>query len=121
MQVISVIHQVSPTSRLCTSTSYQISSSIRLEIKCTINIMHLDHPKAIVHGKIVLLFCLVTGSCLTLCNPVDCSIPGSSVHGLLSARILEWVAISFSTMEKLSSTKSLPGTKKVGDCYDIPH
>ena len=43
--------------------------------------MHLDHPKAVVHGKIVLLFCLVTGSCLTLCNPVDCSTPGSSVHG----------------------------------------
>ena len=38
----------------------------------------------------------VTQSCLTLCDPVDCSPPGSSVHGLLQARILEWVAISFS-------------------------
>ena len=35
-------------------------------------------------------------SCLTLCDPVDCSPPGSSVHGILQARILEWVAISFS-------------------------
>ena len=35
-------------------------------------------------------------SCLTLCNPVDCSPPGSSVRGILQARILEWVAISFS-------------------------
>ena len=35
-------------------------------------------------------------SCLTLCDPVDCSLPGSSVHGILQARILEWVAISFS-------------------------
>ena len=34
--------------------------------------------------------------CLTLCNPVDCSPPGSSAHGILQARILEWVAISFS-------------------------
>ena len=34
--------------------------------------------------------------CLTLCDPVDCSPPGSSVHGILQARILEWVAISFS-------------------------
>ena len=34
-------------------------------------------------------------SCLTLCNPVDCSPPGSSVHGILQARILEQVAISF--------------------------
>ena len=31
---------------------------------------------------------------LTLCNPTDCSPPGSSVHGILQARILEWVAIS---------------------------
>ena len=34
--------------------------------------------------------------CLTLCDPMDCSLPGSSVHGILQARILEWVAISFS-------------------------
>ena len=34
--------------------------------------------------------------CLTLCNPTDCSPSGSSVHGILQARILEWVAISFS-------------------------
>ena len=32
-------------------------------------------------------------SCQTLCNPVDCSIPGSFVHGVLQARILEWVAM----------------------------
>ena len=38
----------------------------------------------------------VTQSCLTLCDPVVCSLPGSSVHGILQARILEWVAISFS-------------------------
>ena len=38
----------------------------------------------------------VTQSCLTLCNHVDCSPPGFSVHGILQARILEWVAISFS-------------------------
>ena len=35
-------------------------------------------------------------SCLTLCNSMDCGPPGSSVHGILQARILEWVAISFS-------------------------
>ena len=39
---------------------------------------------------------LVTQSCPTLCDPVDCSQPGSSVHGILQASILEWVAISFS-------------------------
>ena len=36
------------------------------------------------------------GSCPTLCDPMDCSPPGSSVHGIFQARILEWVAISFS-------------------------
>ena len=34
--------------------------------------------------------------CLTLCDPTDCSTPGSSVHVILQARILEWVEISFS-------------------------
>ena len=38
----------------------------------------------------------VTHSYLTLCDPMDCSPPGSSVHGILQARILEWVAISSS-------------------------
>ena len=35
------------------------------------------------------VLCLVTHSCLTLCDPMDCSLPGSSVHGILQARILE--------------------------------
>ena len=39
---------------------------------------------------------LVGQSCQTLCNPLDCSQPGSSVHGIFQARIVEWVAISFS-------------------------
>ena len=38
----------------------------------------------------------VAQSCTTLCNPVDCSPLGSSVCGILQARILEWVAIFFS-------------------------
>ena len=41
-------------------------------------------------------FVNITQSCLTLCNRMGCSLPGSSVHGILQARILEWVAISFS-------------------------
>ena len=38
----------------------------------------------------------VAQSCLTLCDPMDYSLPGSSVHGIFQATILEWVAISFS-------------------------
>ena len=36
----------------------------------------------------------VAQSCLTLCDPMDCSLPGSSLRGILQARVLEWVAIS---------------------------
>ena len=39
---------------------------------------------------------LATQSCPTLCDPMDCIPPGSSVHEIFQARILEWVAISFS-------------------------
>ena len=44
--------------------------------------------------------CGIKGSegsqCPTLCDPMDCSLPGSSVHGIFQARILEWVAIPLS-------------------------
>ena len=39
-------------------------------------------------------------SCPTLCDPMDCSLPGYSIHGILQARTLEWVAISFSNAWK---------------------
>ena len=38
----------------------------------------------------------VTWSCLTLSDPMDCSLPGSSAHGIFQARVLEWGAIAFS-------------------------
>ena len=38
---------------------------------------------------------VVTQLCLTLCDPMDCNLPGSSVHGIFQARTLEWVAIFF--------------------------
>ena len=39
---------------------------------------------------------LVAQSCLTLCDPIDCGPPGSSIHGILQERITEWVALPFS-------------------------
>ena len=42
-----------------------------------------------------------TQLCPTLCDPMDCSLPGSSIRGIFQARILEWVAISFSRKEDL--------------------
>ena len=54
-------------------------------------------------GCHVLLQCMkvrsereVAQSCPTLCDPMDCSLPGSSVHGIFQARVLEWGAIAFS-------------------------
>ena len=42
------------------------------------------------------MLCLVAQLCPTLCNPMDCSPPGSSIHGIFQTRVLEWIAISFS-------------------------
>ena len=42
----------------------------------------------------------VAQSCLTLSDPVDCSPPGSSIHGIFQARVLEWGAIAFSSGEE---------------------
>ena len=47
----------------------------------------------------------VTQSCPTLSDPVDCSPPGSSVHGIFQARVLEWGAIAFSEMEDYLAIK----------------
>ena len=49
---------------------------------------------------LLLLLLLSLQSCPTLCDPMDCSLPGFSVHGILQARTLEWVAISFSNAWK---------------------
>ena len=48
------------------------------------------------HNKFQKFNVLVAKLCLTLCDPMDCTTPGSSVHGILQARILEWVVIHFS-------------------------
>ena len=47
-------------------------------------------------GSFFCCCCLVAKFCLTLCDHMDCSLPGSSVRGVSQARILDWVAISFS-------------------------
>ena len=49
------------------------------------------------------MYHLVCQSCLTLCDPMDCSPLGSPVHGILQARILEWVTISSSSLTQESN------------------
>ena len=60
-----------------------------------------------VYGKDLLLSImkvLAAQSCPTLCDPMDCSLPSSSVHGILQARILEWVAIPFTRGSSLQGS-----------------
>ena len=59
---------------------------------------------------------LVTKLCPILCNPMDYSPPGSSVHGILQARILEWVAIPFSRLSSLTQGLKLG----LPHCRNIP-
>ena len=65
----------------------------------------------------------VTQSCLTLRNPMDCSLPGSSIHGIFQARVLEWGAIAFSNILSykvvtLSKDKiKIPYLQNIGNPY----
>jgi len=49
----------------------------------------------------------VAQSCPTLSDPMDCSLPGSSVHGIFQARILEWGAIAFSNSIQLNLREAM--------------
>ena len=61
-----------------------------------VNSKNLLTEARILHYTTGSVLLLVIQSCSTLFDPVDCSLLGSSVHGILQARILEWVAIPFS-------------------------
>ena len=59
--------------------------------------------------------------CLSLCDPVDCSPPGSSVHGVLQARILEWVAIGIGAQSSALQADTLPGESLLSTSAANPH
>ena len=62
---------------------------------------------------------IVAQSCLTLCDPMDYSLPGSSDHGIFQARILEWVAISFSSFPTQGLNLGLPRCRQM--LYPLSH
>ena len=90
--------------------------------------------------RILLPACSSLQPCPTLCDPMNCSLPGSSVHGILQARILEWVAMSFSRWSSwprdwpsvfcllhwqvgsltTSATWNAPNLQTLGACKDCP-
>ena len=70
------------------------------------------------HYRKVIKVSEVVQSCLTLCDPMGCGLPRSSVHGIFQARVLEWVVISFSR----GSSRPRDGTwvsHIVGRCFTI--
>ena len=60
----------------------------------------------------------VAQSCPTLCDPMDCSLPGSSVCGILQARILEWAAISFS--RRASQPRDQTWVSRIAEADALP-
>ena len=61
----------------------------------------------------------VTQSCPTLSNPMDYSLPGSSIHGIFQARVLEWGAIAFSGRSCIQPAKTRPGAD-YGSYHQLP-
>ena len=64
----------------------------------------------------------VAQSCLTLCDPMDCSPPGSSVHGIFQARVLEWGAIALGgAIWERSKIKGIKIGKEIKPCIPKWH
>ena len=85
-RIYRILYRISSTWRMLTGNSSDISLYAR-----ELSLFVVDF---------IVLFCAkwseVAQSCPSLCDPIDCSLLGSSIHGIFQARILEWVAISFS-------------------------
>ena len=67
-----------------------------VRLPALLNWISTGHSLPLSCGFCLLCVCSVAQLCLTICNPMDCSPPGSSVHGIFPARMLEWIAISCS-------------------------
>ena len=85
------------SSQKCQSWLSDWTATVFLVISSTIMLIICMAPRHFVSmWKLACCHCLVTNLHQTLCDPMDCSPPGSSTHGSLQSRILEWVTISFS-------------------------
>ena len=63
---------------------------------------------------------LVTQSCPTICDPMDRNLPGYSVHGILQARVLEWVAIPFSKDLYPGTERRSPALQMEVPLFELP-
>ena len=96
----------------CSQTSRHYRDHLELPRPTLQNTSLSNHRAAFQTVPFSLILCSVsvTKSCPTICDPTDCSPPGSSVHGILQARILEWAAIPF------SRESSQPGDRTQVSC-----
>ena len=78
---------------LCTFVQNQLSIYIFISGLCSVLLVSFFLSLGKYYA--VLIVVLLTKSCVTLCDPRDCTLPGFSVHGISQARVLEWVAITF--------------------------
>ena len=68
---------------------------IKIKINLSFTVRQIQVQRSITYATLGESESKVTHSCLTLCDPMDCSLLSSSVHGIFQARLLEWIAISF--------------------------
>ena len=118
VQITEELHSFHILAKLCSKSSELDFNSMWTE---KFQMFKLDLEKA---GKpeiklpTSVQFSTVAQSCPTLCDPMDCSLPGSSVHGILQARVLEWVAISFS--RRSPQPRDRPRVSHImGRCFTI--
>ena len=93
LQGIFPTQESNPGLLYCMQTLYRLSYGGKPQ-RCLQNLNHSS--RASCKPESLKLKSEVAQLYLTLCDPMDCNLPGSSVHGILQARVLEWVAISFS-------------------------
>ena len=101
----------------CSLAASVVSNSVRPHRRQPIRLPHPSDSlgKNTAVGCHFLLQCMkvksqseFTQSCPTLSDPMDCSLPGSSAHGIFQARVLEWGAIAFSILRLFMPTKHSP-------------
>ena len=92
----------------CTTRKFLVLFSQRSP-RPSSRLIHRRTPKIQdwLHLPPIYVLCSVTRFCLTLQNPMNCSLPGSSVRGVSQARMLEWVPISFSITPRVTPRVTL--------------
>ena len=100
----------------------EVAYSAIFQWKCLVFWLVTWHIHFSVHFRFYAMLCYAKSlqSCLTLCYPIDGSPPGSPVLGILQARTLEWVAISFSNLTQSSGSLMMVGKNILENWHYLP-